>query len=218
MEPDARQPHVPALPVIEGTVSELDPQFKDEVAAHLGGLDLAYCFQCGVCSGSCPTVAWMEYGPRRIMHMVRLGMADKVLRSHDIWFCVSCYSCTARCPQGIEIADVMASLRSLAIAKGLAKDREATFSRVFVEVLERYGRMYEPELLLRYYAAEAGLAGLLRQAGLGLTMLRKGKIALRPERIENTGELGEISVRISEGSRPEPFDYAQDRPVEGEER
>ena len=210
MEPDARQPHVPALPVIEGTVSELDPQFKDEVAALIGGLDLAHCFQCGVCSGSCPTVARMEYGPRRIMHMVRLGMADEVLRSHDIWFCVSCYSCTARCPQGIEIADVMASLRSLAIAKGLAKDKEATFSRVFVEVLKRYGRMYEPELLLRYYTAEAGLASLLKQAGLGLTMIRKGKIALRPERIENTGELGEISMRISEGSWPEP--------VEGEER
>ncbi|MBM4464383.1 MAG: 4Fe-4S dicluster domain-containing protein [Chloroflexi bacterium] len=185
--------------------SELDPQFKSEIAALIGGLDLTHCFQCGVCSGSCPTVAWMEYGPRRIMHMVRLGMADEVLRSHDIWFCVSCYSCTARCPQGIEIADVMASLRSLAIAKGLAKDREATFSRVFVEVLERYGRMYEPELLLRYYTAEAGLTGLIKQAGLGLKMLRKGKIALRPERIENTGELGEISVQISGGPRPEPI-------------
>ena len=63
---------------------------------------------------------------------------------------------------------------------------------------------------MRYYAAEAGLVGLLKQAGLGLTMIRKGKIALRPERIENTGELGEISMRISEGSWPEP--------VEGEER
>jgi len=160
----------------------------------------------------------MEYGPRRIVHMVRLGMADEVLRSHDIWLCVSCYSCTARCPQGIEIADVMASLRSLAIAKGLAKDREAPFSRVFVEVLERFGRLYGPALLLRYYAAEAGLGGLLKQAGVGLTMLRKGKIALRPERIENTGELGEISVRISEGSRPEPCPELRRRAVEGEER
>jgi len=191
MEPDANLSHVMA--------SELDPGFKDELAALLGGVDLAYCFQCGVCSGSCPTMDRMEYGPRRIMHMVRLGMVEKVLRSHDIWFCVSCYSCTARCPQGIEIADLMAALRSLAMAKGLAKDREATFSRVFVEVLERYGRLYEPELLLRYYAAEASVADLLKQAGLGLRMFRKGKIALRPERIENAEELGEIVARIGGG-------------------
>jgi len=191
MEPDANLSHV--------MVSELDPGFKDELAALLGGVDLAYCFQCGVCSGSCPTMDRMEYGPRRIMHMVRLGMVEKVLRSHDIWFCVSCYSCTARCPQGIEIADLMAALRSLAMAKGLAKDREATFSRVFVQVLERYGRLYEPELLLRYYAAEASVADLLKQAGLGLRMFRKGKIALRPERIENAEELGEIVARIGGG-------------------
>ena len=191
MEPDANLSHV--------MVSELDPGFKDELAALLGGVDLAYCFQCGVCSGSCPTMDRMEYGPRRIMHMVRLGMVEKVLRSHDIWFCVSCYSCTARCPQGIEIADLMAALRSLAMAKGLAKDREATFSRVFVQVLERYGRLYEPELLLRYYAAEASVADLLKQAGLGLRMFTKGKIALRPERIENAEELGEIVARIGGG-------------------
>ena len=188
MEPDANLPHLMA--------SELDSRFKDEVAALIGGLDLAYCFQCGVCSGSCPTMDRMEHGPRRIMQMIRLGMAEKVLRSHDIWLCVSCYSCTARCPQGIEIAEVMAALRSLAMTKGLAKDKEATFSRVFVEVLKRYGRLYEPELLLRYYTAEASVADLLKQAGLGLRMFRKGKIALRPERIENAEELEEIAARI----------------------
>ncbi len=188
MEPDANLPHLMA--------SELDSRFKDEVAALIGGLDLAYCFQCGVCSGSCPTMDRMEHGPRRIMQMIRLGMAEKVLRSHDIWLCVSCYSCAARCPQGIEIAEVMAALRSLAMTKGLAKDKEATFSRVFVEVLKRYGRLYEPELLLRYYTAEASVADLLKQAGLGLRMFRKGKIALRPERIENAEELEEIAARI----------------------
>jgi len=196
MEPRAREEGVAVFSVAQGEDSELDLRFKDEVAALVGGLDLTYCFQCGVCSGSCPTLARMEYGPRRIMHMIRLGMADRVLRSRDIWFCVSCYSCSARCPQSIEIADVMAALRSLAMGKGLAKDQEATFSRVFVEVLKRYGRLYEPELLVRYYATEANPTALLKQAGLGMRMFRKGKIALRPERIENAEELGEIAARI----------------------
>jgi hypothetical protein len=90
----------------------------------------------------------------------------------------------------------MAALRNLAIEKGLAKDKEATFSRAFMTILQRYGRMYEPELLVRYYTAEVGLAALLKQAGIGLAMFRKGKIGLRPERIEDNDELGEIIARL----------------------
>ena len=182
-------------PNVNVMTSELDPTLRNEVAAQLDSLDLAYCFQCGVCSGSCPTVSRMDYGPRKIMHMVRLGLAEQVLRSQDIWVCVSCFSCSARCPQGIEIADVMSVLRNLSLTKGMAKDDEATFSRTFVNVLRRHGRMYEMEILLRYYASKPGLAGLMglvRQAELGINMFRKGKIALRPERIESISELQAI--------------------------
>lgn len=183
---------------VEG-VNSLDPQFEGEVAALFKGTALSMCYQCGVCSGSCPTVDRMTYGPRRIMHMISLGMAERVLRSEDIWYCVSCYSCAARCPQGIEIADVMATLRSMAIAKGLAKDREATFSQAFVKVIERYGRMYEPEVLLRYYAALASPGGLMKQTGLAIRMFRKGKIGLLPERIARTEELVEIASASAGG-------------------
>ena len=191
MEPNASQSHV--------MIDRLDRRFNDQVAALLGNLDLAYCFQCGVCSGSCPTVDRMEYGPRRIMHMVHLGLDDQVLRSRDIWICVSCYSCSARCPQGIDICEVMSVLRNLSISRGVAKDEEAVFSRTFVDVLQRHGRLYEMEVLLRFYASKpglAGLVGLVKQAGLGLNMFRKGKIALRPERIEDAGELKDLAAKI----------------------
>jgi len=176
------------------------PNAHKEIAAQIGELDLSYCFQCGVCSGSCPTVDRMEYGPRRIMHMVRLGLIDQALQSKDIWMCVSCFSCTARCPQGIQIADVMSVLRNLSFARGMAKDQEATFSRTFVEVIQRHGRMYEAEVMLRYYLGArrgvgqglAGIAGLMKQAGLAMNMLKKRKLALRPERIEQPNELKKI--------------------------
>ena len=175
------------------------PNSQQEIVAQIGELDLSYCFQCGVCSGSCPTVDRMEYGPRRIMHMVRLGLIDQVLQSKDIWMCVSCFSCSARCPQGIQIADVMSVLRNISLARGMAKDQEATFSRTFVDVIQRHGRMYEAEVMLRFYLGKQGLAGivpLMKQAGLAMNMLRKRKLALRPERIEQPDELKEI-VRVS---------------------
>jgi len=148
----------------------------------------------------------MDYGPRRMMHMVRLGLVDQALQSKDIWMCVSCFSCTARCPQGIQIADVMSVLRNMSLAKGMARDQEATFSRTFVEVIQRHGRMYEAEVMLRYYLGGQGLsgmAGLMKQAGLAMNMFRKRKLALRPERIEQPDEMKEIT-RIGLRARTEP--------------
>lgn len=196
MGPDAAQSYL----MVDDPASSL----RDEIAVQVGNLDPAYCFQCGVCSGSCPTVDRMEYGPRRIMHMIRLGLADQVLRSRDIWLCVSCFSCSSRCPQQVDISEVMSVLRNLSIARGVAKDEEAIFSRTFVDVLQRHGRMYEMEVLLRYYASKpglSGLVGLVKQAGLGIGMLRKGKIALRPERIEDTDELKQLAEKLDRRER-----------------
>jgi len=196
MGPDAAQSYL----MVDDPASSL----RDEIAVQVGNLDPAYCFQCGVCSGSCPTVDRMEYGPRRIMHMIRLGLADQVLRSRDIWLCVSCFSCSSRCPQQVDISEVMSVLRNLSIARGVAKDEEAIFSRTFVDVLQRHGRMYEMEVLLRYYASKpglSGLVGLVKQAGLGIGMFRKGKIALRPELIEDTDELKQLAEKLDRRER-----------------
>jgi heterodisulfide reductase subunit D len=84
-----------------------------------GGERLIACYQCGTCSGSCPTAPAMEYTPRRILHMLRLGLGMRVLQSRAIWLCTSCYSCTARCPREIKITDTMLGLRRLAVDRGL---------------------------------------------------------------------------------------------------
>ena len=182
----------------KGDVSEVDPQFKHDVAQVVGDLDLTHCFQCGVCSGSCPTMTMMEYGPRKIMHMIHLGMADRVLRSPDIWLCVSCFSCAARCPQGIEVTDVMSALRNMAVARGLTKDKEATFSKIFITVLREHGRMYEPEVLMRYYASVLDVESMIKIVPLGVRMFLKSKIGLLPERIKNAREMAQIAARVSE--------------------
>ncbi|MCL7451421.1 MAG: (Fe-S)-binding protein [Anaerolineae bacterium] len=95
---------------------------QDLFAAVLGlrgGERISACYQCGTCSGSCPTAAIMEYNPRRILHMLRLGLGERVLKSQAIWLCTACYSCTARCPREIKISDAMLSLRRLTIDRGL---------------------------------------------------------------------------------------------------
>jgi Fe-S oxidoreductase len=61
----------------------------------------------------------MDYNPRSILHMLRLGLGERVLKSDAIWLCTSCYSCTARCPREIKITDAMIGLRQLAVDQGL---------------------------------------------------------------------------------------------------
>ncbi len=137
------------------------------------------CIQCGVCSGSCPSVEAMDLTPRQIIHLLRLGREDEALSANTAWFCAVCYSCAVRCPAGIEITDIMAVLRNRAIQKGVAEPQGLRASRAFVGQIARYGRVFEPELLLR--AKLTRPLDLLKDVSLGLTLLRKGKVSLKPD-------------------------------------
>ncbi len=171
--------------------------FLAEVLETQGGRLVQQCYQCGTCSGSCPVIDDMAYGPRRIMHMIQAGMEAEVLSSKDMWRCVSCYSCANRCPREIEITDLMADLRRMSVAKGYAHDKEAEFGEAFAQTVQVHGRLFEPELLTRYYARVLDVASLAGMVPLGLKMLLKGKLPFVPERVEDPGEIAAIGVVAS---------------------
>ena len=171
--------------------------FLQEVLATDGGRLTLQCYQCGTCSGSCPVIDEMTYGPRRIMHLIQAGEEEMVLSSPDIWRCVSCYSCANRCPRGIDITDLMADLRRLALAKGYAQDKEAEFGQAFAETVQTHGRMYEPELMTRYYLRVLDVVSLLGMVPMGLKMILKGKLPLLPERVTDPDEIADLGVTRS---------------------
>jgi len=168
--------------------------FLAEVMATRGGANVLQCYQCGTCSGSCPVIEEMEHGPRRILYMIQNGMEEEVLSSPDIWRCVSCYSCMNRCPRDIEITDLMADLRRLAIQKGYVEDKEAMFGQAFAETVAENGRLFEPELLTRYYLRSWDVISLLGMVPLGLKMLIKNKLPFVPERIKSPQALDKVEV------------------------
>lgn len=173
--------------------STMNP-FLVEVLETQGGSLVLQCYQCGTCSGSCPVIDEMTYGPRRIMHLIQMGEEAAVLSSQDIWRCVSCYSCANRCPRGIEITDLMADLRRMALEKGYAQDKEAEFGQAFAETLQAHGRLFEPELLMRYYLRVLDFVSLLGMVPLGIKMLLKGKLPFWPDRVEHPEEIEQIGV------------------------
>jgi heterodisulfide reductase subunit C len=102
--------------------AELDCGFADEVRAMPGGENIRKCFACGTCAAGCPvTAVYPDYNCRTIIREVVLGMKEKVLSQKELWYCVSCYRCSSRCPQAVNFADIMRVLRFLAVKYGFAE-------------------------------------------------------------------------------------------------
>jgi len=100
--------------------SELDPKFKYQLIKMHGSEKLLKCFQCGTCTSDCPVARYSDsYRPRTILHMARLGLKERVLKSDTLWLCAACFTCTDRCPQDVEVASVIRVLRNLAAEEGI---------------------------------------------------------------------------------------------------
>lgn len=84
-----------------------------------GGELVKRCFDCGTCTGVCPvSQSGSGFDPRKILHMIKLGLKDQLLSSSVIWHCTHCDSCAFVCPQDVRFSSVVDVLREMAIAHG----------------------------------------------------------------------------------------------------
>lgn len=140
--------------------SQLDPRFKDEIAAEDGGENIKRCFACGTCTASCPIREVTDrYNPRRIIRMAILGLKAEVLSSDFIWLCSACYTCYERCPQDVRITDLMNAIKNIAIREGYV---HPSFKKQ-IELLSEHGRLYEIGEFENQKRGEYGLPALQEQ-------------------------------------------------------
>jgi len=80
---------------------------------------LKYCFECGICTASCPVAELLpeHYNPRILLHSLPLGDA-KTLKSAELWLCAWCYRCYRRCPQNLCLPEIFQALRKFAVEHG----------------------------------------------------------------------------------------------------
>ncbi len=170
--------------------ADLDLHFGDEIAATPGGGDLFSCIQCGTCSGTCPISMYMDHSPRKIIAMTRAGFKDEVLHSFTIWQCASCYACTVECPRQIKICELMSVLKQRSIQEGVYPRGFAApiLAQDLFESIRKHGRNNEIQLAMRLYAKTNPLA-LLKQPGLGLGLMRTGRMKLTGESIKGIRQL-----------------------------
>ena len=166
---------------------------------HVPGIEkVSHCIQCGTCSGSCP-VSWaMEDTPRKVFALIRAGMRDRVLDSTAIWTCASCYQCGARCPKEIRITEVMYALKRRAIREGRERSKSAqALSKSFVRLVTKYGRNHEISLMAEFMMRTRPF-GALREAPIGMKLMKQGRLPLGAHRIRDIEGLRRIIAKAEE--------------------
>ena len=193
--------------MLQQQMIEKIPQRNNEFTRKITG-EIEYlnrCYQCSMCSDGCPVAYVMDYYPNQIIHMVRLGLKDIVLKSDTIWLCASCETCATRCPNEIEIVKLMDVLRTESAKQGVGSSvsKIYRFHQAFVEQIRKRGRIDEAGLMISYELKTReflSLAKLKELVGLAIGMFRKGKIKPPSFKRHSTSSLKTVFRKVL--SRP----------------
>jgi len=173
--------------------------FVEEVTATPGGENIRACIQCGICTGSCPVANEMEYSPREIIALIRAGMRDEVLSSNSMWYCLSCYMCTVRCPRGVKPTEMAHALECLANQQGfrVKGTRTPAMYRSFVSSIKGNGRVHEFGMMFRYYLTTNPLVAL-KMLPVGLKLFLRKRMPLIPKRVKGKQDLSKLIQKFGE--------------------
>ena len=76
------------------------------------------CFQCGICSASCPVFRVApEFNPRLAV--------DEIIQTGDVasgteWYCTQCLKCDQRCPMGVSLVHILLDIKGISTQHGEA--------------------------------------------------------------------------------------------------
>lgn len=89
----------------------IDDELWEELMELTQG-SIAPCFQCGVCTATCPWGIVREevFSVRTLIRKAQLGLLDGF---DALWTCTSCAQCEASCPRNVPIAQVIRGMRYL---------------------------------------------------------------------------------------------------------
>ena len=96
---------------------------------------LKYCYECGICTASCPIVELVprHYHPRSLLQRIPQNL-EGILTQDELWLCAWCYRCYKRCPQGLRLPEIFLSVRSLAAEQGYLRGLEKALEIIKREI------------------------------------------------------------------------------------
>ncbi len=153
----------------------------------------------------------MDNPPSVLMRLLQLGDTKSALTSEALWWCLGCQTCSARCPQNVEIAGSIDTLREIAIKEKLyptvkIQKLVEAFHESFLKTVRKYGRLNEVQLV-NYFKLKTGK--FLQDMDNGILMMIQGKInpinaVIPKEKVKGIEQIREIFELSEEGIKFEP--------------
>ena len=130
------------------------------------------------------------------MRAVQLGNKEMALSSRSLWLCVSCSTCTSRCPNNIDVAEVMETLRHMARKEGrVAVPKVEKFWFSFLTTVRHFGRTYELGVMAMFMARTGRV---FTDVDLAPRILPKQKLPFKPHTIVGKDAVARIFKRFDE--------------------
>jgi len=139
----------------------------------------------------------MSLLPHEMLRLVQLDRRERLFGDGSMWLCLTCETCTARCPNQVDTARVIDALREIALredAPGISS-RLRTFHQTFLDQVRSYGRVFELGLMLSY---KLRTGALFDDMSLGPAAMARGKLKLLPTRIRGADEVARIFAACEE--------------------
>jgi len=129
--------------------------------------------------------------------MINANLKDDVLASNTYWYCASCYHCTVRCPQEIDIAGLMYALKRYSMWKSRYQEGLVgpVFSEAFVKMIFQSGRSFEP-VLATTYLFSLDIKEFISEVQTATGLMLKGRLPMLPPRIKRLKNFKRMIGRI----------------------
>ena len=128
----------------------------------------------------------MDVIPSTLIRLVQYGDVNEAAKAAAVWQCVSCQTCSTRCPKSVNIAGVLDALKQISIERKLVNKkfkRIVTFQKAFLDTIRRNGRTNELELVAGFkimgFLSDFSIPLALKDSMLGPKMLGMGKLHLK---------------------------------------
>ncbi|RPJ54987.1 MAG: heterodisulfide reductase subunit C [Acidobacteria bacterium] len=165
------------------------------------GQSVARCYQCGKCSAGCPLASETDYPPSQLLRLTQFGDASldqKALGSLTIWLCLTCQTCSARCPQEVDLPRIMDFLRQKSWKQGTVHPKARNiiaFHRSFLGSIRMTGRMFELGMIADYKRRSWKF---FQDVLLAPKLFVRGKLHFLPHRIHGARAVRRIFSRALE--------------------
>jgi heterodisulfide reductase subunit C2 len=163
--------------------------------------NVSKCYQCGKCAAGCPLSDEMDLKPNQILRHLQQeypGYEDEVLGAYSIWLCLTCQTCSARCPQEVDIPAITDYLRCESIRQNKVNPKAMDilhFHNSFLSSVKSNGKLTEVGLIRNY---KLKTWHLMQDVMLAPQMFAKGKLKLGSHKIDDIGKIRRIFEKTEE--------------------